>query len=64
MAEGGSVNLVVKTYRGKEADAILAQAEGYKRIIWEILNGNADADPATFLATCKVISQRQSEKGA
>jgi hypothetical protein len=58
------VSVVVKAYGGEEADALLAQAEGYKRIVWEILNGNADRDPARFLGTCKRISGEQSEQGA
>ena len=59
-----TVTVIVKTYGGREAETILAQAEGYRRISWEILNGNADRDPLSFLADCKHISQQQAEKGA
>jgi hypothetical protein len=58
------VNVVAKVYSGKEADAIVAQAKGYKRIVWEILNGKADEDPRAFLTHCKHVCQEQSEKGA
>ncbi len=56
--------VIVKAYSGKEADTILAQAEGYKRIMLEILNGSADREHRVFLQSCKVISGEQSEKGA
>lgn len=46
------------------ANTLSAQAEGYRRMMLEILNGNADADPEEFLYSCKVIGQQQAEKGA
>ena len=58
------VPIIVKTYVGPEARTILAQAEGYRRIQMEILQGHADRDPENFLATCKIIGQQQAEKGA
>lgn len=66
MAVAGTaqVKVVAKVYSGQEADAIIAQAQGYKRIVWEILNGNADTDPAAFVSTCKRISGEQSLVGA
>lgn len=45
-------------------ETLSAQAEGYRRIVMEILNGNADRDPAAFLQSAKIISQQQAEKGA
>lgn len=41
-----------------------AQAEGYRRIMFLILTGEADRDPGSFLGKVKTISQEQSEKGA
>ena len=66
MAEAGTAqaNIVAKVYSGDEADTIVAQAKGYKRIVWEILNGNADTDPAAFVSTCKRISGQQAQVGA
>lgn len=64
MKAEAKVNVIVKSYAGKEADTILAQSEGYKRIVWEILSGNADAEPEFFMSTVKSIIQQQSEKGA
>jgi|GEM_PF-3820068 len=65
MAEAtAKCNVILKTYSGNEADTLLAQAEGYRRICKEILIGNADADPSAFFSTCKHISQQQAEKGA
>lgn len=58
------MTVIFKTYSGKEAETILAKAEGYMRMQWEILNGNADRDPAAFLATCKHIGLEQANKGA
>ena len=57
-------NIIFRKYTGAEADTILAQAEGYRRIVWEVLRGAADRDPQEFLATVKRISQEQAEKGA
>jgi hypothetical protein len=64
MPKSVTLNVITKMHAGKEADTILAQAEGYKRMVWEILNGNADREPRAFLQTCKRICQEQSEKGA
>jgi hypothetical protein len=43
---------------------VLAQAEGYRRIITAILRGDADKDPQAFISEVKAISQEQAEKGA
>lgn len=68
MASAGSVevtvNVVGERHIGKDADRVLAQAEGYRRMVWEMLNGNADRDPIAFKRTCARICQEQSEKGA
>ena len=60
----GTAKVIVNTYSGKEARTILAQARGYREIVWLMLNGTADRDPDEFIQQCKVISQRQAEEGA
>lgn len=60
----GKATVIVKTYGGAEADTILAQAEGYRLIMWEVMRGEADRDPVAFRQAIKIISQKQAEKGA
>lgn len=60
---GYAKNLVDRLYQLGNP-TIRAQAEGYKRIIWPILRGEADDDPQKYLSTVKSICQEQSEKGA
>lgn len=47
-----------------ETNTILAQAEGYRLMLYKILSGDADRDPKEFLSRCKSIASLQAEKGA
>lgn len=66
MARAGEITVpvVAAVYRGDEAKTLLAQAQGYKQIVWLILTGVADRDPAEFISQCKAIGQRAAEDGA
>lgn len=58
------LKVIIKTITGKEAETILAQAEGYRRMSALLLDGTADRNAAQFIANCKGINREQSEKGA
>lgn len=64
MTVTGEAKIIIRTISGKEAETVLAQAQGFRLMSWEMLNGTADRDPREFVARCKAINQRMCEEGA
>jgi hypothetical protein len=60
----GKAKVIVTTYAGKEAQTILAQATGYKRIAWMVLRGDHDRDPDKFIRDVRQVMFEQAQEGA
>jgi hypothetical protein len=64
MPSAGKAKVIVQTYSGKEAETILAQSRGYKRIAWLMLTGLADSDPQEFVQRVRQITFEEAQNGA
>lgn len=56
------VKVIIKTISGAEADTVLAQARGFRRL--SQLVGLADSDPAAFVQEWKRINLEAVNEGA
>jgi hypothetical protein len=63
-ASAGKATVIVHTLSGEEAKTTLAQAHGYRRIAWLMLNGTADRDPEQFVREVRHIMFEQAQEGA
>lgn len=64
MPEAGKAKVIVQTFSGKEAETILAQSAGYKRIAWMVLRGDHDRDPEGFINEVRRVMFEQAQEGA